>query len=59
PEDEKDIQVLQEDQERINLFSKLTTKIVVLEEEYSKLKEEKDYLDELLDELELAEEDEP
>ncbi|KAJ9069681.1 hypothetical protein DSO57_1002925 [Entomophthora muscae] len=59
PEDEKEVQVLQQDQERINLFSKLTSKIVLLEEEFSKLKEEKEYVDELLDELELADEDEP
>lgn len=51
--------MLQQDQERINLFSKLTSKIVILEEEFAKLKEEKDYVDELLDELELADEDEP
>ncbi|CEG81277.1 hypothetical protein RMATCC62417_15499 [Rhizopus microsporus] len=54
-----DVEVTWIDQERINEFSKYNAKIDDLEEEYEKLKKEKEYLDDVAMELELADEDEP
>ncbi|CEG69706.1 hypothetical protein CU097_012981 [Rhizopus azygosporus] len=54
-----DVEVTWIDQERINEFSKYNAKIDDFEEEYEKLKKEKEYLDDVAMELELADEDEP
>ncbi|KAG9097857.1 hypothetical protein FRC06_007110 [Ceratobasidium sp. 370] len=48
-----------EDQQRINDFSKLNTRATNLEETIAKQKSEKEALDDLAMELELADEDEP
>jgi len=48
-----------EDQQRINSFSKLNTRLRSIEEKLEELKQEKDALDDLSSELELADEDEP
>ncbi|KAI9257895.1 Prefoldin subunit-domain-containing protein [Sporodiniella umbellata] len=53
-----DVEVSWVDQERINEFSKYNAKVDDLEEEYEKLKKEKEYLDDVALELELADEDE-
>ncbi|OZJ05558.1 hypothetical protein BZG36_01719 [Bifiguratus adelaidae] len=58
PEEEADVEVSWQDQEKINTFSKLNAKTDDLEEEYEYVKQEKEYLDDLLLELELADEDE-
>ncbi|KAJ8664020.1 hypothetical protein O0I10_000298 [Lichtheimia ornata] len=58
-EQEADVEVSWADQQRINEFSKLNAKIDDLEERYEKLKQEKEYLDDVSMELELADEDEP
>ncbi|KAF8930971.1 hypothetical protein BGZ47_000294 [Haplosporangium gracile] len=58
-EEEGDIQVSWQDQENINTFSKYNAKLQDLEEEYESKKTEKEYLDDLAMELELADEDEP
>ncbi|CAM0141016.1 hypothetical protein VKS41_007731 [Umbelopsis sp. WA50703] len=57
--DEEEVEVSWEDQQKINSFSKLNAKTDDLEEQYEKLKQEKEYLDDLSMELELADEDEP
>ncbi|GAB5588026.1 hypothetical protein Unana1_02926 [Umbelopsis nana] len=57
--DEEEVEVSWEDQQKINAFSKLNAKTDDLEEQYEKLKQEKEYLDDLSMELELADEDEP
>ncbi|KAG2173388.1 hypothetical protein INT44_008740 [Umbelopsis vinacea] len=57
--DEEEVEVSWEDQQKINSFSKLNTRTDDLEEQYEKLKQEKEYLDDLSMELELADEDEP
>ncbi|KAI8882447.1 Prefoldin, subunit 4 [Backusella circina FSU 941] len=57
-ETESDIEVAWVDQQRINEFSKYNAKIDDLEEQYEKLKQEKEYLDDVAMELELADEDE-
>lgn len=58
-DDEKDEdQVTWEDQQRINSFSKLNTRIRRLQEQMITLKEEKEALEDLSTELELADEDE-
>jgi prefoldin subunit 4 len=49
---------LSEDQQRINSFSKLNNRIRIIQEKLAELKQEKDALDDLLTELELADEDE-
>ncbi|KAL1935294.1 hypothetical protein VTP01DRAFT_4434 [Rhizomucor pusillus] len=54
-----DVEVSWADQQKINQFSKLNAKIDDLEERYEKLKQEKEYLDDVSMELELADEDEP
>ncbi|CAO3653197.1 unnamed protein product [Mucor hiemalis] len=53
-----DVEVSWVDQQRINEFSKYNAKIDNLEEQYEKLKQEKEYLDDVAMELELADEDE-
>ncbi|KAG0313790.1 hypothetical protein BGZ97_009895 [Linnemannia gamsii] len=58
-EEEGDIQVSWQDQENINTFSKYNAKLQDLEEAYEGKKTEKEYLDDLAMELELADEDEP
>ncbi|KAI9262185.1 Prefoldin subunit 4 [Phascolomyces articulosus] len=58
-ENDADIEVSWADQQNINEFSKLNAKIDNLEDQYDKLKQEKEYLDDVSMELELADEDEP
>ncbi|KAI9492848.1 Prefoldin subunit-domain-containing protein [Zychaea mexicana] len=58
-ENEAEVEVSWTDQQNINAFSKLNAKIDDLEEQYEKLKQEKEYLDDVSMELELADEDEP
>ncbi|EIE88139.1 hypothetical protein RO3G_12850 [Rhizopus delemar RA 99-880] len=58
-ETDGDVEVSWVDQERINEFSKYNAKIDDLEEEYERLKKEKEYLEDVGMELELADEDEP
>ncbi|KAG5639036.1 hypothetical protein H0H81_007649 [Sphagnurus paluster] len=52
-------EVTWEDQQRINSFSKLNTRVRSLEEKLQELKQEKEALDDLSTELELADEDQP
>ncbi|GJE92715.1 prefoldin subunit [Phanerochaete sordida] len=60
-EDENDnnAEVTWEDQQRINAFSKLNTRVKGIEEKMEALKQEKEALDDLGMELELADEDQP
>ncbi|KEP55414.1 prefoldin subunit 4 [Rhizoctonia solani 123E] len=58
-ESEENTEVTWEDQQRINAFSKLNTRCTDLEEKVAKQKSEKEALDDLAMELELADEDEP
>ncbi|KAJ2553432.1 hypothetical protein EV175_002939 [Coemansia sp. RSA 1933] len=58
-EEEGDTEVTWEDQQRINTFSKLNTRLERLEAEYKKQKTEKEYLDDLSMEIELLDEDQP
>jgi len=58
-ESEENTEVTWEDQQRINNFSKLNTRATDLEEAIAKQKSEKEALDDLGMELELADEDEP
>ncbi|KAG6919364.1 hypothetical protein DXG01_006913 [Tephrocybe rancida] len=51
-------EVTWEDQQRINSFSKLNTRMRNLEEKLEELRQEKEALDDLSTELELADEDE-
>ncbi|KAF8149468.1 Prefoldin beta-like protein [Crassisporium funariophilum] len=51
-------EVTWEDQQRINTFSKLNNRIRLIEEKLEELKQEKEALDDLTTELELADEDE-
>ncbi|KAI9334505.1 putative GIM3-Gim complex component [Zopfochytrium polystomum] len=57
--EEADIDVSWADQQNINNFSKMNAKMTDLEESYEEKKKEKEYLDDLEGELELADEDEP
>ncbi|KAJ1947559.1 hypothetical protein GGF37_000324 [Kickxella alabastrina] len=57
-EEERDVEVKWEDQNRINQFSKLSTRMDRLEDEYKAQKTEKEYLDDLAMEIELLDEDE-
>ncbi|KAG0029744.1 hypothetical protein BGZ82_007750 [Podila clonocystis] len=57
-EEEGDIQVSWQDQQNINTFSKYNARFQDLEETYEAKKTEKEYLDDLASELELADEDE-
>ncbi|KAJ6476033.1 Prefoldin subunit 4 [Mycena vitilis] len=52
-------EVTWEDQQRINSFSKLNTRMRNVEEKLQELKQEKEALDDLATELELADEDDP
>ena len=56
--EETDVDVSWEDQQNINSFSKLNLKLDRLEETQTETKREKEYLDDLSTELELADEDE-
>ncbi|KAH8119043.1 Prefoldin, subunit 4 [Phellopilus nigrolimitatus] len=58
-EESEDVEVNWEDQQRICAFSKINTRSRSLEERLEVLKEEKEALDDLSMELELADEDEP
>lgn len=58
-EDERNAEVTWADQQRINEFSKLNTRLERLEDEYKEEKTEKEYLDDLAMEIELLDEDEP
>ncbi|ORZ06863.1 Prefoldin subunit-domain-containing protein, partial [Absidia repens] len=58
-EADTEIEVSWADQQQINAFSKLNAQIDDLEEQQAKLKQEKEYLDDVAMELELADEDEP
>ncbi|KAJ2687492.1 hypothetical protein IWW39_002906 [Coemansia spiralis] len=58
-EEERDVEVTWEDQQRINQFSRLNTRQENLEDEYKAQKTEKEYLDDLATELELIDEEEP
>ncbi|KAG2211687.1 Prefoldin subunit-domain-containing protein [Mucor mucedo] len=57
-ETDGDVEVSWVDQQRINEFSKYNAKIDDLEDQYEKVKQEKEYLDDVAMELELADEDE-
>ncbi|TBU61739.1 Prefoldin subunit 4 [Dichomitus squalens] len=52
-------EVTWEDQQRINTFSKLNTRLRAIEERIEALKVEKEALDDISMELELADEDQP
>ncbi|PPR03545.1 hypothetical protein CVT24_007034 [Panaeolus cyanescens] len=52
-------EVTWEDQQKINTFSKLNNRIRLIEEKLIELKQEKEGLDDLSSELELADEDQP
>ncbi|KAK0462610.1 Prefoldin subunit 4 [Desarmillaria tabescens] len=60
-DDENDdaAEVTWEDQQRINTFSKLNTRMRSIDEKLEELKQEKEALDDLSTELELADEDDP
>ncbi|KAL1760540.1 Prefoldin subunit-domain-containing protein [Schizophyllum commune] len=58
-ENEEAEEVTWEDQQRINSFSKLNTRVRDLNEKLKELKVEKEALEDLSTELELADEDEP
>jgi len=57
--EETDVEVTWEDQKSINTFSKLNVRLDDFQSKISAKKEEKEYLDDLTMELELADEDEP
>ncbi|KAK0505214.1 Prefoldin subunit 4 [Armillaria luteobubalina] len=62
PQDEENddaAEVTWEDQQRINTFSKLNTRMRSIDEKLEDLKQEKEALDDLSTELELADEDDP
>ncbi|KAI8612055.1 putative GIM3-Gim complex component, partial [Chytriomyces sp. MP71] len=56
---QEDAVVTWADQQNINQFAKLNTKMSDLEEVYEDKKKEREYLEDLEQELELADEDEP
>ncbi|KDN46207.1 hypothetical protein RSAG8_04434, partial [Rhizoctonia solani AG-8 WAC10335] len=58
-ESEENTEVTWEDQQKINAFSKLNTRCTDFEEKIEKQKSEKEALDDLAMELELADEDDP
>ncbi|CAE6517992.1 unnamed protein product [Rhizoctonia solani] len=58
-ESEENTEVTWEDQQKINTFSRLNTRCTDLEEKIAKQRLEKEALDDLAMELELADEDEP
>ncbi|KAG2135790.1 Prefoldin subunit 4 [Suillus clintonianus] len=57
-ENDDGTEVTWEDQQRINTFSKLNTRLRSIEERLEELKQEKEALDDLSTELELTDEDE-
>ncbi|KAJ2444601.1 hypothetical protein GGF42_006258 [Coemansia sp. RSA 2424] len=57
-EEERDVEVTWEDQQRINQFSRLNIRLENLEDEYKGQKTEKEYLDDLATEIELIDEEE-
>ncbi|KAJ2493123.1 hypothetical protein IWW47_004898, partial [Coemansia sp. RSA 2052] len=57
-EEERDVEVTWEDQQRINQFSRLNLRLENLEDEYKGQKTEKEYLDDLATEIELIDEEE-
>ncbi|KAI9013081.1 hypothetical protein BC832DRAFT_590041 [Gaertneriomyces semiglobifer] len=59
PEEEREAEVTWEDQRNINSFSLLNARMTNLESTYAEKSKEKEYLDDLTGELELADEDEP
>ncbi|ODN80815.1 hypothetical protein L202_02965 [Cryptococcus amylolentus CBS 6039] len=60
PEEEGDgIEVVWEDQQRINTFSKLNNRLSDIQDLLRAKKEEKEYYDDLSTELELADDDDP
>ncbi|KAJ2712676.1 hypothetical protein H4R19_002636 [Coemansia spiralis] len=58
-EEERDAVVTWEDQQRINGFSKLNARYERLDDEYKRQKEEDEYLDDLVMDMELLDDDEP
>ncbi|AOW00146.1 Prefoldin beta-like protein [Yarrowia lipolytica] len=54
----KDVEVLREDQDRINRFSSLNTQMDHLEDDEKESSTSKEYLDDLIMEMELMDEDE-
>ncbi|KAI9090060.1 Prefoldin beta-like protein [Phlyctochytrium arcticum] len=56
--EDADTEVTWDDQQNINKFSRCNMKLQNLEEAYEEKKKEKEYLDDLSTELELADEDE-
>ncbi|KAG8760075.1 hypothetical protein FRC14_004174 [Serendipita sp. 396] len=58
-EKDADVEVNWEDQQRINTFSKLNTRVQNLTAELETAKREKEALDDISTELELADEDQP
>lgn len=58
-EKDADVEVNWEDQQRINTFSKTNTRFQNLQEELEVAKKEKEALDDITTELELADEDQP
>ncbi|KAL5507482.1 hypothetical protein ACEPAH_6938 [Sanghuangporus vaninii] len=58
-EEKEDVEVTWDDQQRICTFSKLNTRLRGYEERLKALKEEKEALDDLAMELELADEEQP
>ncbi|TRM70120.1 Prefoldin subunit-domain-containing protein [Schizophyllum amplum] len=58
-ENEEADEVTWQDQQRINTFSKLNTRMRDMNDKLKELKQEKEALDDLSTELELADEDEP
>ncbi|EPT04674.1 hypothetical protein FOMPIDRAFT_1034780 [Fomitopsis schrenkii] len=58
-ENSQDAEVTWEDQQRINTFSKLNTRLRGFEGRMEELKQDKEALDDLAMELELADEDQP
>ncbi|KIK69114.1 hypothetical protein GYMLUDRAFT_35174 [Collybiopsis luxurians FD-317 M1] len=58
-QESNETEVTWEDQQKINLFSKLNTRMKAFEAKLEAVKQEKEALDDLSTELELADEDEP
>ncbi|KAI9592168.1 Prefoldin subunit-domain-containing protein [Syncephalis fuscata] len=58
-DEEADTEVAWADQQHINEFSRLNTKVSDWEDQLADKKKEKEFIDDLLGELELADEDEP
>ncbi|TDL26096.1 Prefoldin, subunit 4 [Rickenella mellea] len=58
-EEKEEVEVTWEDQQRINSFSKLNARHRMIEDKLDELKQEKEAVDDLSMELELADEDQP